>query len=974
MVCYCNGSPNRCWCKFHSCHGRFAAAWFYLSFAKWMLIPEANGDARRKFKVLQEKKFSVEVVTEKFTTKVSSNRVLQDLTGKADSVNVIAKAKTFAPWSIKDFMKTTVVAMHQADVESFRVEYPVIRNEEKNGSYDDRVPSNDLVKEKYFDDCIKTGGHSFIRGTCNSVAHTNEDRECDFSNYQDIHKKRKQQNESSKILKLIKMKKQHCLKTEEFDSRDKTLSTTLSEEWFKKNPDSDISRSFKETSLSEEKVQVETHFHEDRKLSKSQPVSVIQQEYTPLTSTDESLLQATEVRFNDSSQKCEDIYDKDSDSCLVITKRPSDFISLKYEKKNFKKALWSKLHYAIIDNYFHFVSRKNSKKTTDVKIPLKKAVKVLSLTKQVISSSVRDFFETDDTGLNQIKDSNEPETRTPLGIDVAVQKEKLGVDIDVIMGTDIDLQKKKKHHLRQIIRFPRNCLPLPRLSRDAIVGFLEEQTCDGHGGSTLPPSEHEDLREMLRLLASANVPGPQITMKYEMLRLCTMKSFPGRDRPFAIRIVGAGFYYAGHKDQVVCYCCGNRKDSWVIGDIPLLIHQNMAPDCGFLTHNAQFNVPIRKANSSESPSPAEVRLLAVQRFYGSNPSDTAHSESSLMLTSSEQNRWHNVSDNLPTVSANVDSVLESPPKYPQYAVQNMRINSFQRWPAELQQRPEEMAECGFYYAGFNDCVRCFHCGVGLRHWMNEDDPWIEHARWSTSCVYVLKMKGEEFVSLVKMAVEIAEREEEARSGANQAPEDRCETTPAVTANDASSNSNTADSVAVKDASASTGVAIGNATGAAASTPSHGNTEIQKYLLTDAAQSVLDMGYQPKLVQRAIERVLLNKGQIILEAVFEIEEETVVQPQHQQAAQSAEGHESIGKGSEATENTSPEESQLDLEKIKTEHRELRDAKLCKICMENTICVVFLPCAHLVTCSDCAPAMRKCPICRTLIKGTVKTFYG
>ncbi|KAK3577774.1 hypothetical protein CHS0354_010977 [Potamilus streckersoni] len=55
-------------------------------------------------------------------------------------------------------------------------------------------------------------------------------------------------------------------------------------------------------------------------------------------------------------------------------------------------------------------------------------------------------------------------------------------------------------------------------------------------------------------------------------------------------------------------------------------------------------------------------------------------------------------------------------------------------------------------------------------------------------------------------------------------------------------------------------------------------DIQKYLLTDAAQAVLDMGYQPKLVLRAIERLLLNRGceilirKTILEAILDMEDD------------------------------------------------------------------------------------------------------
>ncbi|VEN42494.1 unnamed protein product [Callosobruchus maculatus] len=45
-----------------------------------------------------------------------------------------------------------------------------------------------------------------------------------------------------------------------------------------------------------------------------------------------------------------------------------------------------------------------------------------------------------------------------------------------------------------------------------------------------------------------------------------------------------------------------------------------------------------------------------------------------------------------------------------------------------------------------------------------------------------------------------------------------------------------------------------------------------------------------------------------------------------------------------------------------HR-LMDALTCKICMDNQIDVVFLPCAHVVACTSCAARVDKCPLCRS-----------
>ena len=61
-------------------------------------------------------------------------------------------------------------------------------------------------------------------------------------------------------------------------------------------------------------------------------------------------------------------------------------------------------------------------------------------------------------------------------------------------------------------------------------------------------------------------------------------------------------------------------------------------------------------------------------------------------------------------------------------------------------------------------------------------------------------------------------------------------------------------------------------------------------------------------------------------------------------------------------------------LKEENDKLKSARQCKICMEREVNTVFLPCGHLVTCHICAPQIRNCCMCRTFIRGTVKTYLS
>ena len=52
--------------------------------------------------------------------------------------------------------------------------------------------------------------------------------------------------------------------------------------------------------------------------------------------------------------------------------------------------------------------------------------------------------------------------------------------------------------------------------------------------------------------------------------------------------------------------------------------------------------------------------------------------------------------------------------------------------------------------------------------------------------------------------------------------------------------------------------------------------------------------------------------------------------------------------------------------------IKDLKTCKICFENDSNILFLPCAHLCSCSKCSENLTKCPICRRNIDEKVRTY--
>lgn len=107
------------------------------------------------------------------------------------------------------------------------------------------------------------------------------------------------------------------------------------------------------------------------------------------------------------------------------------------------------------------------------------------------------------------------------------------------------------------------------------------------------------------------------------------------------------------------------------------------------------------------------------------------------------------------------------PVYRRYESEEARVKSFELWPIGLKQRPRDMAAAGFFYTGEGDRTKCYHCGLGIKDWERDDEPWSEHARWADRCLHVLTLKGYRFVQQViseKGVVETGVEKEERRVG------------------------------------------------------------------------------------------------------------------------------------------------------------------------------------------------------------------
>nr|XP_022288628.1 death-associated inhibitor of apoptosis 2-like [Crassostrea virginica] len=61
-----------------------------------------------------------------------------------------------------------------------------------------------------------------------------------------------------------------------------------------------------------------------------------------------------------------------------------------------------------------------------------------------------------------------------------------------------------------------------------------------------------------------------------------------------------------------------------------------------------------------------------------------------------------------------------------------------------------------------------------------------------------------------------------------------------------------------------------------------------------------------------------------------------------------------------------------EHLLLENQRLQEEKLCKICMDAEMDILFLPCGHLCTCRTCAIKLRECPVCKERIQNQQRVY--
>ncbi|XP_066156172.1 death-associated inhibitor of apoptosis 1-like [Euwallacea fornicatus] len=293
-----------------------------------------------------------------------------------------------------------------------------------------------------------------------------------------------------------------------------------------------------------------------------------------------------------------------------------------------------------------------------------------------------------------------------------------------------------------------------------------------------------------------------------------------------------------------------------------------------------------------------------------------------------------------------------------------RLKSYVNWPNKNVSK-ETLAKAGFYYknpSGHNDIVLCPYCHIEGYQWAEGDEPMEDHRSWNPNCPFVMSQE-----------VNSSNTRNSDTCGLygceilpNSVPEDE------IQLEKLGINKNKGPTHLDKFSLASRLKTFEVWPKSIKQTP-HDLAEAGFFYVGVGDQTICfhcggglkdweqddNPWEEHALWFPKCSYLFLKKGQDYINTVKQKRDPrfATATPSTSEAKESPKPKEVVIKNCD-----SDEESQGD---VKT---------LCKICLQQEVGVVFLPCGHIVSCVECSSALKSCPVCRKPLEATVRAFLS
>jgi hypothetical protein len=433
---------------------------------------------------------------------------------------------------------------------------------------------------------------------------------------------------------------------------------------------------------------------------------------------------------------------------------------------------------------------------------------------------------------------------------------------------------------------------------------------------------------------------PSQGMEEESKRLATFNSYkwPTHCPVHPSELAKSGFFYTGQEDSVQCFSCKIALKGWENGDTAEGEHRRHNPFCPFLNGKDKQNVPL---------SMPRQQLLQQQQAK-------------------------------PIANLQFEHV---------------RVQTFTSWPHSSPVSTDDLAEAGFYYTGKRDAVQCFLCSVVVEKWVPGDVPVEEHLKHSPDCSFA-KIVAQRKIQWERHSTPYAEATAESMTTYEQrlASFKNWPADAPVSAHDLAMagfySSGSGDRVrCFSCGGALKGWQKGDSAWGEHSRYFSSCQHVQQHApirvipsqdepwsqstesLTkpqhdNYIQLAVGMGFSKDLASqvRTKHQTTVNSFEHFLELLIEQSETSTVPSGDHQLSATTQQPTCIP--------TAPPQSLS----IYDELEQAKQSRLCKICMEKEAIILFLPCAHILCCQECAGSVHNCPVCQSVIQSRIRSYFA
>ncbi|XP_069080442.1 baculoviral IAP repeat-containing protein 1-like [Pleurodeles waltl] len=235
----------------------------------------------------------------------------------------------------------------------------------------------------------------------------------------------------------------------------------------------------------------------------------------------------------------------------------------------------------------------------------------------------------------------------------------------------------------------------------------------------------------VRVQVPREAPGQSVERyRAEEERSDSFKSWPPYARADPAALARAGFFFTDFKDTVQCFSCGGCLGNWEEGDDPWKEHAKWFPKCMFLQTEKSRDDITEYIGSYSGFEGVTGELFLSSPIKKSLPKDTEGS-----------------------VIANI------------FEEELVRLESFKTWSEEAHADAAALAKAGFFYTGVTDTVQCFSCGLTISQFDTTDDPWTEHVKYKSKCMYYgKKLEMENYILRESQIASLSIQDTESETG------------------------------------------------------------------------------------------------------------------------------------------------------------------------------------------------------------------